>query len=198
METIQGNNQSVTKVRKEPFGRPLKVKDATELQKRIDNYFSSCFRTEVDNSGQIRTYPDGTPILTQIKPFTITGLALELDISRQCLMEYGTREDFGDIIRRAKQRCEDYAEQMLYNRNAQRGAQFVLNTSYHGWVEKKEVVTTNETTIKTQLDPARLTGSDLKALSEAFKRAGLLQDAQVTDIQTDNPKTQENAQKEDK
>ena len=76
-------------------GRPPKYTEAEEMQKKIDKYFEDC---KLNN-----------------KPYTITGLGLALDMSRQDLINYSKKEKFFDTIKRAKMRVENYLEERLIN-----------------------------------------------------------------------------------
>jgi hypothetical protein len=71
-------------------GRPLKFKTVKELQKKIDAYFKKCDEDK--------------------DPYTITGLALALDTSRQGLINYDEKEGFIDTIKKAKLKVENYLE----------------------------------------------------------------------------------------
>ena len=128
---------------KNHFGRPLKFRTPQDLQFAVDSYFDSCFKPIQNDEGELQTDKNGNVIYEQFKPFTITGLALALDVSRSTLLDYQNKdnEDFSNIIARAKQKCEEYAERSLFDRNKARGAEFVLNTSYARWVPRKEFET---------------------------------------------------------
>jgi hypothetical protein len=102
---------------KHPGGRPLKFKTVKELQAKIDAYFAA--RTEMN------------------LPFTITGLALALDTTRETLLDYEGREQFSDTVKWAKLRCQDYAEVQLFTGKNQAGAMFSLKN--FGWRDKQEV-----------------------------------------------------------
>lgn len=106
-----------------PVGRPLKFKNAEELQEKIDAYFS-----EHPKYG-----PDG---VTVIKPITITGLALALDTTRETLCDYQNKDEFSDTIRRAKLKCEEFAEQRLYGGPAT-GPIFALKN--FGWKDSQDM-----------------------------------------------------------
>lgn len=70
----------------------------------------------------------------------MTGLALALGFtSRQALMNYQAKKGFVDTVTRAKARIEAYAEERLFDRDGQRGAEFSLRYNFR-WVndEKKE------------------------------------------------------------
>lgn len=99
-------------------GRPLKFKNVKELQTKIDEYFNLC-----DEKG---------------KPYTITGLALSLDTTRQGLMNYQERDEFNDAIKKAKLRCENYAEEQLFVGKNTAGIIFNMKNNY-GWVDKQEI-----------------------------------------------------------
>lgn len=99
------------------MGRPLKFKSVEDLQQAIDKYFS-----------------DSTE---QGLPFTITGLALALDTSRETLIDYEKKDDFSDTIKRAKLKCHNYAENFLYTGKNATGAIFNLKNNY-GWKDKTE------------------------------------------------------------
>src|SRR5688572_15029963 len=81
-------------------------------------------------------------IMTEQRPYTMSGLARALGLSRQALLEYSERDEFGDSIAAAKQRCEEYAESQLFGPYAN-GAKFNLINNYRGkhqdWAEKSEV-----------------------------------------------------------
>lgn len=79
------------------------------------------------------------------RPYTVTGLAVWLDTTRQTLLEYqgeveGREKDpaYADTIRRAKQRIENYAEEKLYDSNyPTRGVIFSLSNNADRWSERK-------------------------------------------------------------
>lgn len=81
----------------------------------------------------------GNVVKTQVKPFTVSGLADALDMSRQSLLNYSEKEEFFDTIMRAKRKCEVYAEEMLFDKNSTNGAKFSLANNFEGWKEKQEV-----------------------------------------------------------
>ena len=55
--------------------------------------------------------------------------------SRQSLLDYQGKKEFLDTILRAKTRCEQYAEERLYDRDGTHGAQFSLRANF-GWNDK--------------------------------------------------------------
>ena len=88
-------------------GRPPKYKTAKEMQKVIDKYFESCFRpvrifVKEFNKYMTLTDDKGEIMKEQYRPFTITGLADSLDMSRETLLRYGENDEFSDTIMREK------------------------------------------------------------------------------------------------
>jgi hypothetical protein len=77
------------------------------------------------------------PVLVQIKPYTVSGLAVFLDTSRETLMDYQGRKGFSDAIKRAKERCYSYTEEFLLSGKNPTGAIFSLKNNY-GWRDKTE------------------------------------------------------------
>lgn len=102
-----------------PAGRPLLFGSVEELQKRIDDYFHYCDRKE--------------------KPYTITGLAVFLDTSRQTLINYEGRNEYFDTIKKAKDQCEAYLEEgMMTNKLNPTACIFSAKNNY-GWRDKQEL-----------------------------------------------------------
>ena len=126
-----------------PPGRPLKYQSVDDMQVLIDKYFEDC-----DNH-HYKTYDeDGNEIYKHApKPYTITGLALALDMSRQDLLNYQGKREFFDAIRKAKQRCENYAEEQLFRQGNCTGVIFNLKNNY-GYKDKQEVEAEVSQTIK--------------------------------------------------
>lgn len=98
-------------------GRPLKYQTVEELQTDIDAYFLGCDEKK--------------------KPYTITGLALALDTCRQTLCNYECKPEFMDTIKRAKLRCESFAEELLMAGSNAAGAIFALKN--YGWRDQQEI-----------------------------------------------------------
>ena len=125
-------------------GRPRKFKSKEELSKAIDNYFNSCYKPvtyidKVTGEQQIAIDKDGEIVLEQYRPFTMTGLADALDMSRQCLLNYSKDKMYFDTIMRAKRKCELYAEERLYDKDGCNGAKFSLSNNFDLWKEKQDI-----------------------------------------------------------
>ena len=100
------------------MGRPLKFKDAKEIEDKAEEYFKYCDEHD--------------------KPYTMTGLAIALDTDRKTLLNYGNKEDFFLTLKKIKSRVENYAEEQLYRNGNTAGVIFNLKNNY-GWVDKQEV-----------------------------------------------------------
>lgn len=123
-------------------GKPLKFKTPKSLQKKISDYFKFCDEKN--------------------RPYTITGLALFLDTSRQTLLEYegevegrdGRDPLYADAIRRAKLRCQAFAEESLWTPKVATGVIFNLKNNY-GWRDQKDFEISDKRLIVNDEDPER-------------------------------------------
>lgn len=98
-------------------GRPKKYTDAELVQKKIDEYFKICDENH--------------------KPYTMSGLALSLDMDRRSLLNYSKDEKFFPTIKKARDKVESYAEERLFFPNAT-GVIFNLKNNF-GWEDKQEL-----------------------------------------------------------
>jgi len=139
-------------------GRPLKFKTVEELQEKIDAYFAACdphtedvteWVNARDTSGQLKKDENGLNYLVEVShkimteqiPYTVTGLALALDTSRETLINYEDRVEYFDTIKVAKERIQNYLELNL-NSPSPTGTIFNLKNNY-GWKDKTESEITN-------------------------------------------------------
>jgi len=93
-----------------PVGKPLKYKNVDVMSEIIDNYFIEC-----DKKG---------------KPYTVTGLACALNMTRDQILNYQGKREYADTLLRAKQKVAAYAEERLFDRDGARGAEFSLKCNY--------------------------------------------------------------------
>ena len=122
-----------------------------ELEDKIESYFASCFDYQRDmfgkpiqdqipngytKGGKARFKP-GPFIMVQVKPFTVSGLAVHLNTSRETLMNYEERPEYFDTIKRAKDRIYAYTEERLFTAKPT-GAIFSLKANY-GWEDKQKI-----------------------------------------------------------
>jgi hypothetical protein len=139
-------------------GRPKKFQTVEELETAIQNYFNSCFiqrrerikiKNENDDGYEYVDSPvtdaTGEPVFDQIRPFTVTGLAVALDTTRDLLLDYEKKPEnaiFSDTIKKAKEIIHRYAEEYLFDGKNQTGAIFNLKNNW-GWVDRSETLNAN-------------------------------------------------------
>lgn len=98
-------------------------------------------------------------------PWTISGLCLHLDITRETLCNYEKYDNYFDTIKRAKLKIENYAEKLLFSSATfTPGIVFNLKNNF-GWKDKTEVESKNinENTNK-NVELGHLTTEQIKEL----------------------------------
>lgn len=93
-------------------GRPIKFESAQALQTAVNQYLSH-------------------------DRITLAGLALYLGIDRQTLYNYAERDEFFDIIKKAREAVEAKYEERLIYESQPTGVIFALKNM--GWKDKKEI-----------------------------------------------------------
>lgn len=122
-----------------PVGRPLKFESVKQLSEVADRYF------------------DETPE----EEWTITGLALALDTTRETLMDYENKDEYSDTIKKYKLRVHNAYEKDL-RKKGRSGDIFALKN--FGWKDKTEQ---DITTGGEKINPvSQLTVAELKKLAE--------------------------------
>jgi hypothetical protein len=99
-------------------GRPKKYNSVEEMQQLINDYFNYCDENK--------------------KPYTVSGLANALDLTRQSLLNYEENDEFFDTIKRAKSKIEQFAEECLFVGSNTAGVIFNLKNNYN-WKDKQEI-----------------------------------------------------------
>jgi len=130
-----------------PAHRPLKYKSVEEIKKVIDEYFNWC------NNRLVKIWDDKKQVELMVcspAPYTMSGLARRLGLSRQGLLDYSNRDEFLDTIKEARERVHEDVETRLMERQAT-GAIFNLKNNF-GW--KDETKVDNEVTLKGE--PSRI------------------------------------------
>lgn len=113
-------------------GRPLKYTSVEDMQRDIDRYFVEC-----DEKG---------------KPYTVSGLAYALGTNRQTIINYESKEEFFDTVKRAKEKIELFNEEMLYSKDVSTtGVIFNLKNNY-GWKDKQEIEAEVNSEVKIKID----------------------------------------------
>jgi hypothetical protein len=104
-------------------GRPMTYSSPEELERVIQLYFDTCDRQE--------------------RPYTVTGLAFTVGMTRDQLIKYQERPEFMDTIKYAKQRVAVYVEEQLYRKSGSvTGIIFSLKNNF-GWKDSFESVNKN-------------------------------------------------------
>ena len=80
------------------------------MEEKIDEYFIECERTG--------------------EPYTITGLALALDLDRRSIVNYSDKDEFFPTIKKARLKIENYLEKRLIKDNSCTGIIFNLKNNY--------------------------------------------------------------------
>lgn len=122
---------------KAPGGRPPRFKSKEEMQAKIDAYYAYCAgRVLTDADGAPVLDKQGRPVMVDTHPITMGGMARFLGFSsRQSFLNYRAKKEFMDTTTRARARCEEYAEERLYDIEGSKGAQFSLRCNF-GWDDK--------------------------------------------------------------
>lgn len=102
-----------------PGGRPLKFQSLKELTDIADKYFEE----------------------TPQEQWTITGLALALDTTREILVDYGARDEFSNAIRRYKNMVHN-AYELDLRKKGRSGDIFALKN--FGWRDQQHTDITSD------------------------------------------------------
>lgn len=167
-----------------PGGRPPKFKTVEELERLLDAYFESCFATRwvkqpaTDASGKPVLDAKGDMVMElveekyQVRPYTVTGLALFLDTTRRTLIDYeqGNYDTddikFSHAIKMAKTKVEQSLEEGILESKNPTGGIFNLKNNF-GWKDRNEVdITTKDKEINIDSE----TKAELKLLREQMAR----------------------------
>lgn len=104
-------------------GRPRAFKNVEEVEEKINAYFNYCEEKE--------------------KPYTMSGLAYYLEISRQTLVNYSNKDEYFDTIKKARDRVQmQLEENALSNKANPTFTIFNLKNNFD-WKDKVEVKNTN-------------------------------------------------------
>ena len=103
---------------KVPIGRPPKFASVQDMENRIELYFAEC-----EGKG---------------RPYTMSGLALALGTTRSLLLRYEYKAGFDRVIERAKEKVQNYAEEMLFSSKQVAGIIFNLKNNF-GWADQQVI-----------------------------------------------------------
>lgn len=150
----------------DPFARCVGRKRAFETPEQLraacDDYFKAqeCF--VYDKWGKPLTDPETGEYIKSTKPLSIAGLGLHIGVATSTLRRYkaiaesGTVPyEFAEVVMEALQKIEAYAERRGYDKDGQRGSQFVLSAGF-GWRTKKEESESRRIRVETEIAKERL------------------------------------------
>jgi len=118
------------------MGRPKLYTSVDEVASIIEEYFNYC-----DNRIQhiYSAKADGVIEVMNPAPYTMSGLALALDMDRKSLLNYSKQEDFFPTIKKARERVEaDIEERMNDKQTFTPGLIFNAKNNF-GWVDAQRV-----------------------------------------------------------
>lgn len=108
-------------------GRPKAFKSVEEVEKKINAYFNYCEEKE--------------------KPYTMSGLAYYLEVSRQTLVNYSNKDEYFDTIKKARDKVQmQLEENALSNKANPTFTIFNLKNNFD-WKDKMEVEKTDMTKV---------------------------------------------------
>lgn len=165
MSTFSGSNGGNGK----RLGAPPYYDSPEAMQARIDAYFEAC-DTQCDSDGK------PTPA-----PYTVPDLALALGFSsRQSLLEYQGKPDFGDTVKMAKLRIEGQRNRnMVAGKGNPVGAIFDLKNNF-GWIDAQTVQVQQHLSVE-------LVDTRLRMLTQANPELlDLIQDADIVEDSDDD------------
>jgi len=120
-------------------GRPRRFKTVAEMSTAIEAYFVQCDKRTVQGvtkKGDVFT-------IKKPMPYSMSGLAETIGISRRRLLDYNARtdeygEEFRPTITHARARVERNLEERMYDGvGSPRGHEFGLKNNF-GWTDKQQ------------------------------------------------------------
>lgn len=141
-------------------GRPLKYTSVEDMQSAIDEYFTHC-----DNRIKEIHKPDGeTYGYSNPEPYTMSGLAYALGLSRQSLIDYKNKDEFFDAIKDARNRVEHDVERRMSDKDTFTPGLIFNAKNNFGWKDKTE---TDLTSKGESINPyAALSTEELRSLAK--------------------------------
>ena len=118
-------------------GRPRKYNTLEEFKQKADEYFDYC------DSMTIR---DDNNKLVSYKPYTISGLCIYLDITRETLCNYEDNHEFFDTIKKTKHKIENYVEEMSLSGMLNPTVSIFNLKNNYNWKDKIETENENKNT----------------------------------------------------
>ena len=145
---------------KDPGGRPLVYKTREALQTAVDAYFA-------DSSSNY--------------PWTMSGLAYSVGLSRQALLNYSGRPLFMDTINKAKAKVEAEVERIMMKGQATAGCIFSLCNNFQGWQQPTSKIESKNQNINSLTVYSQLSDPELEARLALFGDGGASDRVQIVD-----------------
>lgn len=117
-------------------GRPPFYKTPEEMQTIIDEYFQWC------DDRAVKIWDDSKKSETMISspaPYTMSGLARRLGMSRQTLIDYKNKDEFVDTIKEARNRVEEDVELRMNDKHTFTPGLIFNAKNNFGWKDRSEV-----------------------------------------------------------
>ena len=114
------------------MARPRKYQTNKELENKINKYFQMC-----DESKE--TIKTEKTIKIIYKPYTVSGLCLYLDITRETLCQYEKMDIFSDTVKKAKTKIENWIEEHSLSGDLHPVVSIFNLKNNFGWKDKQEI-----------------------------------------------------------
>lgn len=135
---MDNNPEGTTKTSKHAGGRPPLYKTPEEMQVIIDEYFQWC------DDRAVKIWDDAKKseiMISSPAPYTMSGLARRLGMSRQTLIDYKNKDEFVDAIKKARDRVEEDIEIRMNEKHTFTPGLIFNAKNNFGWKDKTEVDT---------------------------------------------------------
>jgi len=119
-------------------GRPRKYETVEAMEERIEAYFAKCDERVVRMVVGDKSYKELVDV-PRPETYTVQGLSVFLDLSREGLLEYEEREEFSDTIKRAKAIIEENKVTHLLDGDGYGPGRIFDLKNNCGWVDKQEL-----------------------------------------------------------
>jgi hypothetical protein len=123
------------KTSKNPEGRPPLYTKVEDLQKIIDEYFQWC------DDRAVKIWDDTKKaeiMISSPAPYTMSGLARRLGMSRETLVQYRNKDEFSDAIKAARDRVEEDIESRMNEKHTFTPGLIFNAKNNFGWKDKNE------------------------------------------------------------
>lgn len=123
-----------------PYGATFST--ALMLKQRLSEYFLSCEGPAKNKKGDVIVDREGNPYMTQVKPYTLAGMARAMGVDTRELKKFASgkydtvKEKYSYYVKMGAQQVEEYAESRLYDKNGHQGGRFILDSAFGRTVKK--------------------------------------------------------------